>query len=507
MKLKRTAALAVLSSLLISQMNGQALTWLNLETGPQWSLIKVDDPQGYFEQANVRSFMTGVTVGQEILPNFTLSTGLLYMPQMDGINMSDDRTHQSSWRSYRSFIIPVRAEYIIQPTESPLCFSPRIAYLYHMDAKPVERYAANSILSAPDGQALAYQVDQVQDQPASHMLELGMGLNFRFSNSWQTSLNISYMTALFDAPSMRYELTYTDPAGNSTETAYTSKGNAVYTTLALNMPLSNIWQNKDYRIRKRIENSIYKGKALEKRGQVYLGGELGLLWRSFSSNNPAVGPRPMEERGLFQYANMHTGIYAGYMLSNTLGIDVGAIYQRSSTSYALMYDHEVDFAIDESAPLYLEIPVRLRYFYDLYKGKIHVALYAGASLLSHFSSGVYNQGTADFTYNSPTSGAPVAGTTSYEASGGTSFAPVLRLGTGVEYKLPTKFPLITTLYLNYMQGYLDVGQIEVSTSIAENPALSTITYRGSGWSVDLGIKIPFRFGGNSQCGHLPQRAK
>ena len=31
------------------------------------------------------------------------------------------------------------------------------------------------------------------------------------------------------------------------------------------------------------------------------------------------------------------------MLTNELGVDIGVNYQRSSTFYALMYDHEVDF--------------------------------------------------------------------------------------------------------------------------------------------------------------------
>ena len=330
-----------------------------------------------------------------------------------------------------------------------------------------------------------------------------MGANFRFPNSWQISLNISYMSAPFDSQSMRFTLEYTDSQGTSS-TAYTSKGNAFYSNLALNVPLSNIWQQKDYRVRKRIENSVYKGKALERRGQIYLGGEIGSLWRSFNSNNPAIGARPMEGRGIFRYANLHTGIYAGYMLSNELGLDVGAIYQRSSTFYAVMHDHEVDFTSRVSAPLYLEIPVRLRYFYNAYKNKIHVAVYGGMSLLTHFSSGIYNQGGGDFTYFPSSGSTPVAASTSYAASGVNKFVPVLRLGTGVEYKLPMEFPLIATLYVNYMQGFMDTGQIEVSGSIPETPPITTIAYKGSGWSLDLGVKIPFQFGGG-KCGQLPQR--
>lgn len=507
MNIKRTALLAALFSLLSTQAGAQLKTWLNLETGPQWSLLKVADPGGYFEQANLKSYMLGITVGQEIIPKLTLATGVLYMPQNDGINMIDNRPHQSSWRAYSSFFIPVRAEYIIQPTEYPVCFTPRIGYLLHFDSHPDELYTANSILSAPGGESFSYQVEQVSDQPPIHLLEIGMGVNLRFSNSWQASLNLSYMTAPFDSKSTRFNLDYIDSNGTTTSTTYTSKGNALYTTLALNIPVSNIWQNKDYRIRAHIENSVYKGKPVSRRGQVYLGGEIGSLWRSFNSTNPAVGARPMEERGILRYANLHTGIYAGYMLTDELGIDIGANYQRSSTFYAVMYDHEVDFVTRMPAPLYLEIPLRFRYFYNVYKEKIHVVVYGGASLLTHFSRGIYNQGSAGFTYNSPTASAPVSATTTFEASGVKSFAPVLRLGTGIEYALPMEFPLIATLYLNYMQGYIDVGQIEVSNTIPETPPLSSIIYNGTGWSVDLGVKVPFRLGERGTCGRLPDREK
>ncbi len=510
MKLIRTVAVAALFCLLSTQAGAQGKTWITLEAGPQWSMLKVSDPDGYFQGANVRSFMTGFTVGQEIIPMLTLSTGLLYIPRNDGINMVDDRPNQSSWQASSSILIPLRAEYRIQPTEYPVSFTPRIGYVYNIDTQSDEPYTANSILSAPEETSLSYNIRPTSDQSISHLLEIGMGVNLRFSNSWQCSVNLSYMTGLLGSPTNRYSLEYTDGAGTSASTAYTSKGNSLITTLALNIPVSNIWQNKDYRVRARIENSTFKGKAVERRGQLYFGGEIGSLWRSFSSNNPAVGPRPMADRGFLSYANMHTGIYAGYMLTDELGVDIGAIYQRSSTHYSLMYDHKVDFVTNLKAPLYLEIPLRFRYFYDVYKGKIHVVIYGGASLLTQFSSGIYNEGSGDFSYTPPGSTDPVSVSTSYSAYGVHKFAPVLRLGTGVEYKLPMDFPLIATLYVNYMQGYMDVGQIDVTNTLPETPpeapAISSITYQGSGWSVDLGVKIPFRFGG-APCGQLPQREK
>lgn len=498
---------ALLISLLIVpgiQAVAQLKTWITLESGPQWSLIKVSDPDAYFRGSNVLSYMAGVTLGQEIIPNLAVHTGILYVPRRDGIRMIDERPNQSGWQVSNSILIPLRAEYTIQPTEYPVCFTPRIGYVYRLDSPPDELYAASSILSAPDGTALFYDIQQADDPGISHLLEVGMGINLRFPNHWQASVNLSYMTGLQGSPATHYSLDYYNGSGVSSSTEYNSKGNSVFTTLALNIPVSNIWQNRDYRIRARIENSVYKGKPVDRRGQVYLGGELGALWRMFDSSNPAVGPIPLEDRGFFRYSNLHAGIYAGYMLTADLGIDVGINYQRSSTFYALMYDHEVDFTTREPAPLYLEFPVRLRYFYNVYKQKIYLVFTGGASLLTHFSKGVYDQASAGFTYNSPAIPAPVSATTTYEASGVKNLAPLIRLGTGVEYRLPTRFPLIATLYVNYLQGYMDLEQIRVSNTLPESPVPSTITYRGSGWSADLGIKIPFRLGG-AICGQLPER--
>lgn len=504
MKVRKAVALASLFTLLTIQVDAQLKTWLNLESGPQWSMLKVSDTGGYFQGANVRSYVWGITAGQEILRNLTISTGVLNMRQKDGINMIDDRVNQSSWLATSSILIPLRVEYLIQPTEYPVCFTPRIGYVYNIIKQPDAIYSASSFISAPDGAVVSYQLQQLDDRVITHMLEVGMGLNIRFPNSWQASVNLSYLTGLQGTPASLFTLDYSDETGNNASTEYTSKGNTLLTTLALNIPVSNIWQNRDYRVRARIEHSVYKGKPVTRRGQVYLGGEAGSLWRLFNSSNPAVGARPLDGRGLFKYANLHTGIYAGYMITDDLGFDIGANYQRSSTFYAVMYDHEVDFATRVHAPLYLEFPVRFRYFYNVYKNRIHLAFYGGASLLAQFSGGIYNQGTAAFNYNSPTTSAPTDATTTYEASGVRSVAPMLRFGTGVEYKLPTDFPLIATLYVNYMQGYMDMGQIEITNTVAETPPISSVNYDGSGWSVDIGIKVPFRFGDGGRCGQLPE---
>jgi hypothetical protein len=54
---------------------------------------------------------------------------------------------------------------------------------------------------------------------------------------------------------------------------------------------------------------------------------------------------------------------------------------------------------------------------------------------------------------------------------------------------------------------MQAENIEVSNTVPETPATSVISYEGSAWGVDLGVKIPFRMGANAQCGKIPERDK
>ncbi len=491
----------LLMAMMLQNASAQLKTYVTLEAGPQWSLIQVADPNDLFERASVRSSMAGFTLGQEIIPNLSIVTGVYYVANRNGINMIDKRPHQSGWSSYNSLLVPLRVEYRIQPTEFPFSFTPRLGYMFGL-VQAGSSYQASGILSAPDGTAYSYDLAETYSTENLHMLEVGIGLNLRIHGFWQASFNISYLAGLTDPLST--SLDYSSD-GTTTTATYSSKGNSLQTTLALNVPFSNLWQNADYRKRKRIEKSIYVGKPTDRKGELYVGAELGSLWRLFNTANPAIGARPMEDRGMFKYANLHAGGYLGYMINNELGIDVGAYYQGSSTFYAIMYDHQVNFTTETTAPLYIELPMRVRYLY--YVGKrVYVGVYGGASFLTSISGGSFAQGSGDFTYNTPTSASPVNGTTTYDASRISHIRPLLRMGAGIEYRLPMQFPLTATFYANYMHGFSSTDQINVTNNLPqETPSTSTINYNGSGWSLDLGVKFPFRFGEKGICEDLPTR--
>lgn len=502
MKYIKRLSLHLALLLLLSPLHAQLKTYLNLEAGPHWSLVKVDDPGNYFEAVSAGSTIAGLTLEQEIIPDLSVITGIYYQPYKTGINMSDERRVQSQFDSHTALMIPLRLQYRIQPSEYPVFFSPRLGYLFSLNTLPDEGFSNTGVISAPDGTAFSYVHNQIMDEPGKHLLELGMSIGLRFSGFWQASFNLSYLSGALNSSSSGAQLDYTDQQGSSNSARYISKGNGLYSTLALNIPVSKLWQNRNYRIHSRIENSSWEGNSVKRKGELYVGGEVGALWRLFYSSNPALGARPMEGRGLFRYANLHTGIYGGYMITPELGIDLGVNYQRSNTFYALMFDHEVDFTGKTPAPMYLEVPLRFRYLYDVYQQKIYAVVYGGASLLTQFSSGGYDAPGGDFSYKDPATQTTINATASSNTVRLSSFRPLLRLGTGLEYLLPIKVPMYVTGYINYMQGFMSIEQVEVISSLSGGISRGSLLYHGSGWSFDIGIKIPMSFDDRQNCVRL-----
>ncbi len=502
--MQRIVSLALLVLLCIP-LDAQLRTYVTLEAGPHWSLVKVDDPGDYFKSANVKSTIAGLTVEQEVMKNLSVVTGLYYQPYKTGMNMIDDRSQQQRLDSHTALMIPLRVQYRAQPTEYPVSITPRIGYIFSLNSGSGGTSTNSSILTAPDGTTFSYDLVKSPVSSNLHLLEVGLGIGLRFSGLWQASMNLSYLTGVLNDAVASSTLDYNDGQGNDRTAIYDTKGNGLYSTLSFHMPVSNIWQNRDYRIRARIENSVSKGKPLERKGSYYAGIDLGSLWRLYHTSNPAIGARPMEGRVPFRYANFRGGAYAGYMLSDEVGMDVGVNYQRSSTYYALMYDHEVDFEGETGAPMYLEIPLRIRYFYNVYQEKIYAVVYGGLSALVQFSGEGYAGPGGDFDYTPPDPDPPGTATASATGQRVSYVRPVLRLGAGAEYRIPIKFPMFATAYVSYMQGLIGIEEVQITTGLGETPANSALTYNGSGWSFDLGVKIPLSFQGHLDCVLVPTK--
>jgi len=503
---------AFLTSLLLAlslmQLQSQLRTALTLDAGPRWSLIKVDDPGGYFQPMAILSSTAGGGLEQEIGYDLSVSAGLWFQNYSTGMNMEDGRPDRQRLDAYNSLQIPIRVHYHIQPTEYPVFISPHLGYVLRLGSMEAsDRFSMEGVITAPDGSTLSYTHTRVDEQPGKHLLELGVGIGLQFAGNWQASARLGWTSGLFNTASNLATVEYIDPDGRSRTASYNSKGNSLSTTLAVHVPLSNVWQNRDYRIRSRIEHSSFDGKAVDRKGSFYVGGDVGLLWRLFHSTDPALGARPMENRGFLRYSNLHTGVYGGYMFSDELGLDLGVMYQRSSTFYSLMFDHEVDFAGKTAAPLYLEVPLRLRYFYPILDEELYAVVYGGISLLTQFASGEYDAPGGSFSYSSPTTGAPMDATVSASARRPSSFRPLLRFGAGTEYRIPIEFPLFATLYVGYAQGFMDTEVVSVSTSMTQEPPERSLDWQGSGWSVDLGVKIPMAFDDRQNCVRLTREKK
>jgi hypothetical protein len=333
-----------------------------------------------------------------------------------------------------------------------------------------------------------------------HMVEAGVSADYRFSNNWQFSVHFSHFSGLRE---IRYTtVDYTTSAGNTSQATYTHDGSRMQTTVSLGIPVSNLWENRDVRLHRRVTNSMGRGGSARNNSYIYFGGDLGALWRSFATSNPAIGARSMDGV-IFSYTNLHTGIYAGYMFNSVTGIDIGAYYQRSSLFHSIMYDHETDYTETRSAPMFLDIPVMFRYYYNMYDNRLFLVPSLGATVLTHFSGPGYATGKAAFTYQ--TLSGTADGTTTYVAGRPVRLGYTARAALGVEYDIPTSFPLLLTWNLTYSHGFRDLEVIEVTTSQSEMPAVSTVTYNGTGWMTSIGVRLPFSLDKDSRkCGALPR---
>ena len=487
---------------LFPQIRGQLKTYLVSEAGPAWDLIPVSGGGTMVSPAKLPGHIGGVAAWQEIIPNLSIGTGIYVHDYLTGLNVNDMRPNQPVLQSHRAVLIPARISYRFHPEGFPLGLTARLGY--ELGLIPGDRliHQASSLISNGDGEPMTYLYSETFAQNgALHMVEAGVSADYRFTNNWQVSLNFSHFSGLSE---IRYAtVDYTLADGNSYEANYSHSGSRMQTTFSLGIPVSNVWENRDLRLRRKIENSLGRGGSLRRSDFIYFGGDLGALWRSFATSNPAIGARPIDDPGVLRYSNLHAGIFGGYMFNVRTGIDLGIYYQGSSLYYSIMYDHETDFTEINRAPMFLEVPLMFRYFIDLYDMELFLVPAIGGSVLTHFSGQNYAAGSAAFNYQT-LSGA-VDGTANYTVGRPVRLGYGVKAALGIEYDIPTPFPMLVTLNFSYTQGLRDIEVIEVTTSVNEVPDVSTITYNGTGWGASLGVRVPISLDKDSRkCGALPR---
>ena len=479
-------------------LQSQYKTYLDIHAGPNRDILRADDPGNYFRRARLKGTMWGLSLRQEVLNQLYLETGLYYHEVQSGLNLEDNRLLQPAWPAYRTFLVPVRTGFRFQPTSTPIGITPTAGYQLGLVRGNPGTPENASTVSIPGGRTVSYTAEDMAGQASlAHSLTLGLMIDYRFESNWAVALSLTHQSGLSTVYETR--IAYTGEDGNQRDALYTSDGSRFFTTLGLQVPVSNIWHNRDIRIRRSIEQSRGAGKTVSRNRAIYFGGEFGGRWRRFGTNQAAVGARPMSGRGLFRYAVMHTGGYAGYRFNSWLGADLGAYFQRSRHYLTLMYDHETDYTHRIRTPFFMEFPVRVRYFHDAWKNRLHVVPFTGLSILTHFSPANVHTSGGSFTYTD-LSGTSQDATFDYEVLRETRLGVLLKAGVGAEYRLPFRFPLVATLYLTYTHGVSEVERTDLTTSLAEEPAFSKLTYRGTGWNLAAGIKVPIELGKSRKCG-------
>jgi hypothetical protein len=481
---------------------GQLKTYITPEAGPAWDINRANDAGHYFTHSHVYGTVGGVAIWQEVLENLSIGSGIYYRNFSTGLNPDDKRPHQPGIRNYSALLVPVRLAYRIQPPNLKVSFTPRLGYQYGWSTYGPVSYTSSSTLTNETGTTIQYNMQQEALSVRMQMVEVGVSVDYRLPNNWQFSFNFSNFSGLSDA--LHTTIDYQTSEGNDRQAIYLNNGSRFETTFGLNIPVSNLWENKGLRTQRQIESGSVRNSSGRRLRYLYFGSDIGVLWKSFSTSNPAVGPRPIDGKGIFKYANLSAGGYIGYMWSNGIGFDVGAYYQRSATYVTLMYDHETDYDLRTRAPLFLEFPVMLRYRQDIYDSQVFLVPALGFSVLTHFSGGNYVDEGGIFNYNSLAG--PENGTVSYTASRPSRIGYTARAGLGVEYDVPVKIHMLATFNLSYSHGFKTIDITEVTTSITETPPVSTIAYNGNGWLASVGVRFPMLLGKeNRRCGALPQR--
>jgi hypothetical protein len=481
----------------------QLKTYITPEAGPAWDINRANDPGHYFTHSRVYGTVGGVAIWQEVVANLSIGSGIYIRNFNTGLNPDDKRPHQPANKSYSALLVPVRLAYRIQPPELRVSFTPRLGYQYGRLAFYQVMHRSSSTIGNEIGTTIEYNTQQASSgMHQLHMVEVGLSVDYRLPNNWQFSFNLSHFSGLNEV--LHTTIDYQTSNGNTQQANYFNDGSRLETTFGLNIPVSNLWENKGIRTQRQIEGGAFRNASVRRLRYLYFGGDIGALWRSFTTSNPAVGPRPIDGKGLFRYANLSAGGYIGYMSSNGMGFDVGAYYQRSATYIALMYDHETDFEVRTGAPLFLEFPVILRYRLNLYEKQFYLVPSAGVSLITHFYGESYALGDGMFNYNTLTG--PENGTFSYTAGRSSRIGYAAKAGLGVEYEVPVKIHILATFNLSYSHGFKAIDITKVTTSVGESPAVSTIDYNGSGWLASVGVRFPMLLGKeNRRCGALPQR--
>lgn len=497
--IQRGVLFTVLLLLLHSQGFCQLKTSLSLEAGPSWDINRVQDAGNFFSPARIPGTIQGLSLWQEVMPNLFIGSGAYYHQYATGINFTDRRPHQPATQLFSALLIPARLAFRIGFPDFPISVSPTIGYQYGRLLNAVESQTSSSLITSPEGVTILYSAPETTPvRETASMVEAGLSANYLFPNNWQLSLAYTYTSGLQYLNFSTVE--YSNGNGITNRANYSDDGSRSQLTFCLGIPVSNLWVNSDIRLHRKIENSRSRGASVRSDRYIYAGGDLAALWRTFSTTNPAIGPKPVDGYGPFRFANLHTGGYIGFLFNSSAGMDIGAYYQRSGYFFTVMYDYETDYSFLGKAPLFLEVPVMFRFYADLWKERLFLVPKVGFSAITHFSSGTLLNGDGIFEYSEG------SGTLTYTASRISPFGFSVKAGIGMEYKLPIGMPLLATFNFMYSHGILEIDQVAISTSIDESPSTSYITWSGSGWNGSIGLRMPILLGASKRkCGALPMR--
>ncbi|MFC2091065.1 hypothetical protein ACFLT1_09855, partial [Bacteroidota bacterium] len=392
---KKILLLIILCSSL--SMHGQLKTYLSLDAGPSWDIARADDASGLFSNAITFSSEAGIDLWQEIISNLYIGTGAYYHAYYGGINLKDSRPHQPSIPSYKALLFPARVAYKIRFPLEQFSLTPVLGYQYGRLWGTPEEMDLSSRISDPEGNDILYSLDdELPTFKVFGLIEAGVSADYLLKNNWQVS---AYFSRIEGLQIMKNSVLDYQVNTNSPElAAYSQDGSRIHASIKLFVPVSNLWVNSKARKHRNIQNTSINNSRSRNINYLYLGGSVGPYWRSYVTSNPAIGPLPIQGKGIFRYANLFTGGYAGIMFTERFAIDIGAYLHRSSSNFSIMYDHIADPTVKNRAPFFLEFPLTFRFSYAIPEIDVYIVPGIGMSLLTHMAGPAYLSGNGTFEY-------------------------------------------------------------------------------------------------------------
>lgn len=209
---------------------------------------------------------------------------------------------------------------------------------------------------------------------------------------------------------------------------------------------------------------------------LYVKPEIASVWNSYQET-------------AYEFNGLDNGflasLYLGYQFENKLTLESGLQYQNATIDHTLMHrredTHQSSFVASDKKPVYLYVPVNVKYRFDTDVENFKLVPYIGLTLVNNLSEqGIYEtQYITDVATND---------TAAVIVSEGISKTGLLiNLGLALEYEFKH---FSVSMSGNYTGGLNTLNQSTLYLANSTDMNDGKLMYKGSKFYVAFGVKVP-----------------